>query len=66
MDGRRWSLLAVGAAYVAYFNYWMWDDDSLVLGVPVNLLYQVLLTISFSVVMWALVRWGWPSDLDED
>ena len=56
----------VGVAVALHLNYWLWDADGLVLGLPVNLFYQVLLTLALSGVMFVLVRRHWPSFLDDD
>ncbi len=40
--------------------------DRLVLGLPINLLYHVLLTLALSVVMGTLARRGWPTFLEDE
>ena len=56
----------IGFAVALHLNYWLWDADGLVLGLPVNLLYHVLLTLVLSGVMLVLVRRYWPAYLDDD
>lgn len=56
----RWPLLALAALAAAFENFWMWPDDSLVLGLPVNLAYHVGLCVAATLVLGAVVRWGWP------
>ena len=58
-------LLAVGLV-VLHLNYWMWDSTRVVLGLPVNLLYHVVLSFSISLIMLVIVRRGWPDYLSED
>ena len=52
----RWVLALIGIAAVLHLNYWLWDDDRLVLGLPVNLFYHVALTLLVSGLMLLLVR----------
>ena len=56
-----WLLLVL---FVAYANFWMWNSDRLVLGVPVNLLYHVLLCVAVSVSLPIVLRDVWPDDDD--
>jgi membrane protein implicated in regulation of membrane protease activity len=58
-------LLAIGFVFV-HLNYWMWDDALIVLGLPANLLYHVVLCLVLSLVLTVLVRRAWPRYLDED
>lgn len=62
----RWPLLALLALAAAFENFWMWPDDRLVLGLPVNLAYHVGLCIAASLVLAAIVRQGWPRDMGDE
>jgi uncharacterized membrane protein len=62
----RWLFVVICAAVVLHLNYWLWAADRLVWGLPINLFYHVVLTLTLAVVMTALVRKGWPSFLDDD
>ena len=55
-----WLLLVL---VIAYANVWMWTSDSLVVGVPVNLLYHTVLCVAASVAIPLVLRDVWP---DED
>ena len=60
-------LLLVGPVLLLlHLNYWMWDETRLVLGLPVNLFYHLMLSLVVSVVMFVLVRRAWPIHLDGD
>lgn len=59
-------LVFVGAAVVLHLNYWLWDSDQVVLGLPVNLLYHVLLSVVLFGGMVGLVRRYWPAFLDQE
>jgi membrane protein implicated in regulation of membrane protease activity len=62
---RQILLLALGFVFL-HLNYWMWDDARIVLGLPANLLYHVVLSLALSLVLFVLVRRAWPRYLDED
>ena len=62
----KWLFALVLGLIVLHLNYWMWDEARLVLGVPANLLYHILLCLSLSVIMRAVVKRAWPSYLDDD
>ena len=67
MSGRpRWLWIAMPVLVSLHLNYWMWDQDRLVLGFPVNLLYHILLSLLLSLVMLGVVRRAWPGYLDRD
>ena len=62
-----------GIAYVALWiammavrqDFWNWDDPSLVLGIlPIGLAYQVGYSLLAAAVMWLLVRFDWPDELE--
>lgn len=61
-----WVLALPFVLTVVYLNYWMWDVPDVVLGLPANLLYHVVLSIALSPLMFAVVRRAWPRYLDED
>jgi len=56
----RWVLLLIPALLVLHLNFWMWTDGGLVAGLPVNLLYHVLLCLLVAVLMFIVVRRAWP------
>ena len=60
----RWPLAALGILSAAFQNFWMWSDDRLVLGVPVNLGYHAGLCVAATLVLVAVVRRGWPGAPD--
>lgn len=64
-QGSRILLLALGFVSL-HLNYWMWDDARIVLGLPANLLYHVVLSLFLSLVLFILVHRAWPRYLDED
>ena len=59
-----WALVALLA--VLHYDFWNWDDRSVVFGfLPVGLLFQALISLG-AAVAWALVvRCAWPSHVEE-
>ena len=63
----RWLLyLLLVALYVFHNDLWLWDDPSLVMGLPVGLLYHILFCVAASAVMLLLVKCAWPSHLESE
>lgn len=61
---RRWPLLLLLLLAAGFENFWLWGDDRLLFGVPINLAYHVGLCLVGALLLAAVVRWGWPDDLD--
>lgn len=59
-----WGLVILLA--IAHWDFWYWDDRSLVMGfMPVGLAYQAMISI-LAGVAWALVvKFAWPSWVEE-
>ena len=55
-----WVLLLIPVLIVLHLNVWMWTDTSLLIGLPVNLLYHVVLCLLVAVLMFFVVRRAWP------
>ena len=47
----KWLFALVLGLIAAHLNYWMWHDARLVLGLPVNLLYHILLCVALGFIM---------------
>ncbi|MGE0128324.1 MAG: hypothetical protein AB7U82_09615 [Blastocatellales bacterium] len=66
---KRLSLvIAVVALYLLHQDFWFWRAaQPLILGfLPIGLFYHVCYTLVISALMWALVKYAWPSHLEED
>ena len=50
---------------IAYANVWMWNSDTLVMGVPVNLLYHTALCVVTTIAIPLVFRGVWPEEDDE-
>jgi hypothetical protein len=63
---RTFATLGVLMLYLLHQDIWFWRDvRPIVLGfLPIGLSYHVGYTIISAVVLAALVRWCWPSHLE--
>jgi uncharacterized oligopeptide transporter (OPT) family protein len=62
-----WALLlyaALATLYLLHNDLWLWNDPSLVLGLPVGLVYHVVFCLATSAVLALLVTYAWPDDLE--
>lgn len=59
-----WALVALLA--ILHYDFWNWEDRSLVFGfMPSGLFYQALISIG-AAVAWALVvKFAWPTHIEE-
>ena len=63
------SLLLYAALVVLYLlhnDLWLWNDASLVLGLPAGLAYHIGFAVATSIVLALLVIHAWPEHLDVD
>lgn len=59
--------LAVLLLYLLHQDFWFWRDSRLVFGfLPIGLFYHALYCLACAGLMWALVRFAWPADLDSE
>jgi Protein of unknown function (DUF3311) len=56
--------LAVPVLYILHQDWWNWDSQQLVLGLPMGLAYHVGFCVAASCLMYCLVRCAWPSHLE--
>jgi hypothetical protein len=63
----KWLLaIVVLAVLVLHHDWWLWTDKTLVFGfVPIGLAYHAAYALVASVVMWLLVRFAWPREIEE-
>ena len=62
---KRGSLYAILVLLVAlHQDFWLWNDGSLLLGLPIGLTYHIVYCLVVTVVMALLVRYAWPTHLD--
>jgi len=59
-------ILAVLVLYALHQDFWFWRDARLVFGfLPMGLLYHAVYCLACSGLMWALVKFAWPAELDQ-
>ena len=61
-----WPLGVLLVLLILFFNIWMWDNDTLILGLPINLLYHIGLCVLTTLSMLVIVRLAWPHHLDAE
>ena len=57
MTKRSWSALlyaALAALYLLHNDLWLWNDPTLVLGLPVGLTFHVAFCVATAAVLWRL------------
>ncbi len=61
-------VLAVAALYVLHQDVWFWRTSRpLVFGVlPIGLFYHGCFSVAAALLMWALVKFAWPSHIEEE
>ena len=58
--------LLVLAVFLLHQDFWNWRKSDLVFGfLPIGLAYHAAYAILSAVMMWVLVRFAWPRELDE-
>jgi len=60
---RRLLYGALVLIFVLHNDLWLWDDARLVGGLPVGLTYHIGFCLVVALVMWLIVRFAWPEDL---
>jgi len=59
-----WALVALLA--IVHWDFWYWDDRTLVFGfLPIGLAYQALFSLACGLTWWLAVRFAWPGELEE-
>ena len=50
------------ALFVLHHDWWWWDDPTLVMGVPVGLVWHCGYSIAASLLWLAAIRFAWPDE----
>jgi len=59
-------LVLVTGFLALHQDFWLWDDETLVMGfLPAGLAYHVAYSLCTAGLWAAVCRWGWPSDLGQ-
>ena len=57
--------VAVAVLAVVHWDFWYWDDATLLFGfLPIGLAYQALFSVAACLVWVAAVRFAWPDALE--
>jgi uncharacterized protein DUF3311 len=61
-------IFLVMAFYILHQDFWNWrETDPIVFGfLPIGLFYHICYTLAVSLLMWLLVKYAWPSHLEEE
>ena len=59
---RRALYIGLIVAYLLHNDTWLWGDSTIVLGLPVSLLYHVAYCLTVAGLMALVVRFAWPFD----
>ncbi len=61
-------VIAVAVLYVLHQDFWFWRTaHPMVFGfVPIGLFYQACFSVAAALLMWLLVKFAWPSHLEEE
>ena len=63
---RRAALAGLPILFVAHNDFWLWGDQTIILGVPAGLLYHIGYCVAAAFAMLLLVRHAWPTHLEID
>lgn len=65
---RPYLIVAVAALYALHQDFWFWRAARpFVFGfIPIGLFYQMCFSVAASLLMWMLVKYAWPSHLEEE
>lgn len=61
-------VLVVVVLYILHQDFWFWlTAHPMVFGfIPIGLFYQACFSVAASLVMWLLVKYAWPSQLERE
>ncbi len=55
---------ALVLAFLLHNDLWLWNDARMLAGVPIGLAYHVGFCLAVALLMWLIVRFAWPRDLE--
>ncbi|HEX5964741.1 MAG TPA: DUF3311 domain-containing protein [Pyrinomonadaceae bacterium] len=60
-------VVAVAALYILHQDIWFWRSSHLVFGfIPIGLFYHACFSVAAALLMWLLVTFAWPSQLERE
>ncbi|HYF48237.1 MAG TPA: DUF3311 domain-containing protein [Planctomycetota bacterium] len=58
-------ILMVVCVYALHQDFWLWRDNTRVFGIlPIGLAYHAGFSILAAIMMFVLVKFAWPSELE--
>jgi hypothetical protein len=68
MMKHRGLVIAVIVLYLLHQDFWFWRSaEPIVFGfLPVGLFYHICFTLAVALLMLALVKWAWPTELESE
>jgi hypothetical protein len=61
----HWVFWTLPLLLLLHQNVWMWSDDTLFAGLPVNLAYHLFLCLLVTLLMLFVVKYAWPDYPDD-
>ena len=60
--------IPVVALYILHQDFWFWRTaQPFVFGfIPIGLFYHALYTVAAALLMWMLVKFAWPQQLEDE
>ena len=60
-------VVAVVVLYLLHQDFWFWRSSRLVFGfIPIGLFYHACFSVAAALLMWLLVTFAWPSQLERE
>ena len=61
-------VIVVVALYILHQDFWFWRTaHPMIFGfIPIGLFYQGCFSVAASLVMWLLVKYAWPTELERE
>ena len=57
---------ALAVLYLLHNDLFLWDDSCLISGFPSGLLYHIVYCLVTALLMFLLVQFAWPQDIEVD
>jgi hypothetical protein len=55
--------------YFLHNDLWLWNNPTLIFGIPIGLFYHIIFCLVASLIMILLIKYAWPNfveDMDEE
>ena len=62
---RRSLYILLFIVYLLHNDLWLWNDATLVMGIPIGLFYHIMFCVVASAVLCMLVTYAWPEYLED-